>query len=198
MDYCFTKTGKASIMYQYIRSERFLSITVWFISTFTQPVIDWLHQHGLFPTFFLFPLEGLRIATVLLHTRDQPITASISGLEALSSSLAPWKAFWSVPCSALWFREEISSGVRRRTASSMQKCPFFFKGRLFSDISLFSHLCNLLVGVRHYLQTRGIDLHGKQATFYPTGRYICWRFLIVSTRLIDWLGFFLAEYSIQL
>lgn len=36
------------------KSELSLSITVWFISSFSQLADDWLHQRGLSPTFLLF------------------------------------------------------------------------------------------------------------------------------------------------
>lgn len=71
------QSRKASIIHINIQNKSglSLSITVWCISSFTQLVIDWLHQHGHFPTFppFFFLLQGLRISIVLLHTRAQPI-----------------------------------------------------------------------------------------------------------------------------
>lgn len=87
------------------------------------------------PLSNLFLFSALRISTVLLHTRDQPITVSISGLEALSTSLAPWKMFWSVACSTLWFPKEISSYIPRRTEYARQKNQkVFLAAHLFSNI----------------------------------------------------------------
>lgn len=77
---------------------------LWFISTCSSLLIGCSIPLS---NLFLF-FSALRIFSALLHSRDQPITVSISGLEALSTSLAPWKMFWSAPCSTLWFPKEIS------------------------------------------------------------------------------------------
>jgi len=111
----------ASIMHINVQNKSHcsLSISVWFISSFTQLVIYWLQQ-----AFKPFPLMALKMSTVLLHTRDQLITVSVSDLEALSVSLAPWKMFWSVPRSTLWFPQEKLSFILSDSAYSQQKGSF--------------------------------------------------------------------------
>lgn len=68
--------------------------------------VDRQHERSLllifFPPFSSFSRRrGSRISIVLLHTKEQPITAFISGSGALPTPLAPWKMIWSVPRSLL-------------------------------------------------------------------------------------------------